>query len=258
MLVAFVSYGNDSIALIQRLHESESLRKYDRVLCAYSDTGWASSEWPDRVERGEALARSYGFEPHRISSMGFVALARLRKGFPRQGMQFCTSELKIVPAQAWLDGVDPAREAVCAVGIRREESRARASWPEWTEESEKHDGRSLWSPLVRVTTDERDALLRRAGFEPLPHRSMECFPCVNSNRADLRLLTDERIDELAALEASMGFTGEGKPRTIFRPYRHAGAVGIREVVRWARSERGQYEPPDDDAGSGCDSGFCGT
>ena len=254
MLVVFVSYGNDSIALVQRFAESDVLRKYDRVLCAYSDTGWASREWPDRVVQGETLARSHGFEPCRIPSIGFVALARLRKGFPRNGMQFCTTVLKIEPAQVWLDEVDPDREAVCAVGVRREESRARAAWPEWAESSDKHNGRSLWAPLVRVTIEERDALVRRAGFEPLPHRSMECFPCVNSNRTDLRLLTEERIEELAAIETSMGYTGEGKPRTLFRPYRHGGAVGIREVVRWAQSERGEYEPPT----AGCDSGFCGS
>ena len=50
----------------------------------------------------------------------------------------------------------------------------------------------------------------------------------------------------------MGFTSKGNPRVMFRPYRHMGATGIREVVKWAHSSRGEYEPP-----SGCDSGMCG-
>ena len=247
---AFCSYGNDSVALIQYLYEN---RKIAEIHTVYSDTGWASADWSSRVDAVEAIARAYGFHPVRIPSEGFVPLAIRKKGFPRNGMQFCTQELKIIPAQRWLDSVDPDREGTCAVGVRREESRARALWPEWTEESDKHGGRPLWAPLVRVTADERDALIRRAGVEPLPYRSKECFPCINSNRADLRALPADRIDQIAALEASMGTTSEGKPRTLFRPYRHQGAVGIREVVRWANSERGEYDP----GTSGCDSGFCG-
>ena len=252
MLVASLSYGNDSIALMQWLHENKALSRLGRVLCAYSDTGWAAKEWPARVERGEAVAKSYGFEPHRSESTGFGPLARLKKGFPRNGMQFCTTELKIKPVTAFLEVVDPSKEATIAIGIRREESEARSQWPEHIEDSEKHGGRDAWFPMVRVLKAERDALIGRAGFEVLPHRSKECFPCVNSNRADLRLLTDERVNELEALETSMGFTGKGKPRTLFRPYRHGGAVGIREVVRWANSERGGYVPSNE-----CDSGFCG-
>lgn len=249
--VIFASYGNDSIALIQWMHEAG----HDNAYVAYSDTGWAEPGWMQRVSAGEDLARSYGMEPIRLESMGFVSLARLKSGFPRQGMQFCTTELKIVPAQRWLETADPAKDLTCCVGVRREESRARALWPEWTEESDKHGGRELWAPLVNVKTPERDALVKRAGFDVLPHRSLECFPCVNSNRADLRMLTPERVDEIEALEQSLGFTGKGKPRTLFRPYRHGGAVGIREVKRWADSERGKYDP--NEGGGGCDSGMCG-
>jgi len=255
----FCSYGNDSIALMQWLYEKGERDAYT----VFSDTGWASKTWADRLDEGEDFARRCGYTPIRIHSMGMVPLVRLRKGWPRQGMQFCTEELKIKPAQKWLNEVDPDGELVCCVGIRRQESRARSSWPEWVEESERHGGRSLYSPLVRVTTEERDALVKRAGFDVLPHRSMECFPCVNSNRRDLRELAKdpERVRELAELEESLGKTGKGKPRTIFRPYRHMGAVGIEEVVRWAVSEPGKYGESEQlvllGPGSGCDSGMCG-
>lgn len=260
MNVIFASYGNDSIALIHWAHE----QGLDGVTVAYSDTGWSSPSWAVRVARGEALARGYGFATHTIPSVGLPDLVRNRKGWPRQGMQFCTSELKIKPAHAWLDQVDPAREATCLVGVRREESRARAAWPEWTEESDKHGGRSLWAPLVNVKERERDDLIRAAGFEPLPHRSMECWPCVNANRDDLQTLTPKRVDLIEAFEAELGHTSKGKPRTMFRPYRHMGAVGIREVVRWAQSPRGKFGDEDERQGllfgtsSGCDSGFCGS
>lgn len=250
-IYAFTSYGNDSIALIQwlREHNGEGVE----VTTLYSDTGWAAAWWAERVERAEAWVRSIGFKSERIPSEGFVPLAIRKKGFPRNGMQFCTSELKILPAMRWLDARDPDKEGVCAVGVRREESRSRQAWPEWVEESDKHGGRSLWSPLVTYTSERRDELIRRAGFDPLPHRSMECFPCINSSRSDLRMLDEARAAEIESLEQRMGVSSEGKPRTLFRPYRHQGAVGIQEVLRWAHAERGEYEPPT----AGCDSGFCG-
>ena len=252
--VLFASFGNDSIALIQWMAE----HGYSgRAFVVFSETGWGSNGWGERVALGEGLARSRGFEPVRIKPSppledGFVGLVRLKKGFPRNGMQFCTGLLKIEPAMRWLEKIDPDKDLTCCVGVRRQESQNRQRWPEFTPESSAHGGRELWAPLVRVLEPERDALIRRAGFEPLPHRSQECFPCINANKADLRLLTEDRIAEIEALEKDMGFTSKGKPRVMFRPYRHMGATGIREVVKWAHSSRGEYEPP-----SGCDSGMCG-
>ena len=248
-----VSWGNDSVALVQWLHEKYALGEH-RVICVYADTGWAASDWPARVERGEALARSYGFEVARLHGGNFVELAMKKKSWPRNGMQFCTEELKVKPLTAFHRAHDPDKEGICVAGIRRAESRARAQWPEDVPESPKHDGRDAWFPLVRVTDEERDALLHRAGFEVLAQRSRECFPCIHANRADLRLLPEARIAEIEQLEAAMGHTEEGKPRTLFRPYHHQGATGIRETIAWAWSERGQYDPS---YVPGCDSGVCG-
>ena len=251
------SYGNDSIALIRFAHEAA----LDDVHILYNDTGWASEEWAQRVHRGEALARSYGFTPHRTEVMGLEQLVRDRKGWPRQGMQFCTQELKIRPSIEWLRKHDPNHEATSLVGVRRSESVARREFPEWSTEDGPDGSRRLWAPLVSYTDEMRDALVARAGFGVLPHRSMECFPCINSNRADLRkLATDEkRIAHIEGIEASLGHTSKGKPRTMFRPYHYMGATGIREIVRWAQADRGKFESLDDGNGSpGCEAGWCGT
>lgn len=242
------------MALVQWLHESGKAAG-KRVICVYADTGWASPEWPARVARGEALARSYGFDVARVGGRTLYQLAQKRKAWPRNGMQFCTSDLKVTPITEWLSAVDPDGESVIAIGIRRSESAARSQWPEYVSESDKHGGRDAWFPLVRVTDTERDALLRRAGFEPLPHRSRECYPCVNSNRADLRTLDAARVEEIAAMEEAMGTTSKGKPRTLFRPSSKGGAVGIREVVRWAQSAPGKFDT-DQPSLPGCDGGWC--
>lgn len=249
------SYGNDSIALVQWAHEN-GLRD---VTVVYSETGWAAKRWPERVEQGEFLADFYGFKTVRIESLGFVALARKKQSFPRQGIQFCTEELKIKPSLRWLEENDPSREATVLVGKRREESANRASTPEFVLYSPLDGGRRLWHPLFDTKEAERDALLARAGFKPLPHRSKECFPCINSNRSDLRELAkdENRVAFIEALETEMGHTSKGKPRTLFRPYRYMGATGIREIIRWAESEPGKFDLDDGTGGGGCYTGQCG-
>ena len=250
----FASYGNDSIALIQWMHEHEK-----SGIVVYSDTGWASPCWTARVESAEAWAQSLGFDTARTHSEGMLSLARRKKGWPPNGRQYCTQELKIIPAQTWLDEHDPAKEMVCCAGIRRAESRARAFWPEWVEESDKHGGRSAWFPLVRHTNHDLDRLLAKTPFPTLPHRSWECYPCVpNANKADIASLSPQRIDELEQYEREMGFTSQGKPRTIVRPARAGGAIGIREVWEWAtgRNPNDMSKQLSLGYGGGCDSGFC--
>lgn len=246
--VLFASYGNDSVALIQWACE----QRLGDVIVLYSDTGWAADEWTARIETMEAWVRSLGFRPMRTTSMGLEQLVKVKKGWPRQGMQFCTLELKIRPALEFLDRIDPFGVVTCYVGVRREESRNRALFPLKVEISPNHGGRQVLAPLATLTAEQRDGLLARAGVEPLPHRSRECFPCINENRTGLREIPEDRVATVERIEKELGFTSKGKPRTMFRPYRHMGAVGIREVKRWAAAERGEFEPEDD-----CEDGYCG-
>src|ERR1043165_5508859 len=88
--VIFVSYGNDSIALLQWAHEQE----LEGVAVVFTDTGWAADGWMERVARCEAWVRSYGFTPYRTNSIGFRQLARDKKGFPTQRYQWCSNVLK--------------------------------------------------------------------------------------------------------------------------------------------------------------------
>lgn len=255
--VIFASYGNDSVALIQWAHENN----LKNVTVLYNDTGWSHESWRDRVSNMEEWVQNLGFTASRTQSIGLEKLVKDRKGWPRQGLQFCTMWLKIYPSAEWLEEFDPDCETICLVGVRREESSNRKSFPVYQVKSEQYGDRDLWAPLAEHKESERDALLERAGVEPLPHRSMECFPCINSNRRDLKLLAEhpEKIAEIERIETDLGFTSKGKPRTMFRPYRHMGATGIREVVRWAEADHGKYKPSDNEAEpeSGCNTGWCG-
>lgn len=271
--VIFSSYGNDSVALIQWA-ANQGLKD---VVVVFSDTGWAARLWEHRVDRLEWWVHSLGFWTDRTTSIGFRGLAFEKKAFPTQMYQWCSYALKIEPAERWLAENDPDCRAVCLVGVRREESQDRAAFPIFNLASLSHGGRVMVAPMAEWDEATRNQLLAQAGVEPLPHRSMECAPCINSNRGDLVALAPEDEDKAAALEEEMnhvfGPTRNGKPRTLFRPYRHMGAVGVREVMRWARAGRGNYQPPEpyeadkteiemvaieDDEPAGCEAGFCGT
>lgn len=251
MNVLFCSYGNDSVALIQWAHES----RLKNVFVVYSDTGWASDDWPKRLKKARRWVRSLGFTPVTVKSEGMRSLV-YRKQWPRGGggkFQFCTAELKIKPALRWLEINDPNSEAVCHVGVRREESTARANWPEYTEDSPNHGGRLLHAPLVRMLEAQRDALVAKTPLPLLPHRSRECYPCVNADQPTLRSLPQHQIDEIKSMERAQGFNSKGNPIVMFSPARCKGAVGIEAVVLWAKKAT-----QEDINQSSCDGGWCGS
>ena len=247
MNVISSSYGNDSIALIQWASE----QCLPDVTVVFVDTGWSAPGWLDRVNDAEAWVKTLGFRVIRLQpTVQFENLMRMKKGFPSQRYQWCSAHLKGVPFLDWLDVEDPNGKATVLLGKRRAESRERADTPEFVESSPYHSDRRLWHPLYAHSEDDRNELLYRAGFEPLKHRSRECSPCINSNRGDFRELSEDDIAKVEQLEAEVG-------KTMFRPKRHAGAVGVRKVVAWAMSEPGKYNPAQEDMFNGCSSGYCG-
>lgn len=240
MNIICCSGGNDSVALIQWAKNNN----LPNVTVLYNHTRWAIDWWESRMEQIKYLCKKYRFEYVTTKSIGFKDLVRLKKAFPMAAckMQFCSDYLKKQPTLKWLAKNDPNNNAVLYVGIRRCESRNRANHPRTIISHTKYAGRRMEFPLVEYSDMDRDLLMEPTNIDILLHSSMECFPCVNSNRSDFRLLSKypDRIKELAELENEMGYTGKGKPRVMFRPYRHMGAVGINEVVRWGLCERGKF------------------
>lgn len=249
MNIISCSGGNDSVALIQWAKE----KGLQDVYVCYTNTGWAMDGWQDRINSVQLLCWAYGFQFAEVQSEGMESLVKRKKGWPANGFKFCTGELKIKPFLEWLNTIDPDKESTVIVGVRREESEKRRNWPEWVEESENHEGRSLWSPFVNLKEHERNQIIERSGIEVLPYRSKECFPCVNANRADLQMLAkdEKRIVWIERIESEMG-----EKKTMFRPAKWHGAVGIREVLRVATGSKGHADFATGDL-FGCDSGFCG-
>jgi len=231
--IARCSYGNDSIAMLQLLHEHQ----LKDVTVTYSDTVWADKAWEQRVAEAEAWVRSLGWIPVRLESEGFEAmvLGQTETGmFPTRIRKFCTKYLKIKPFLKWVETFDPEKRAVICVGVRRAESDARRAAQAFLPEQD--NGRHVWHPLVEFSDADRDAMILKTPFPVLPHRSKECF-CINWNRDDLRMASEDHIARVEALEGKVG-------RPMFDPKGKMGATGIREVIRWAKSEPGKFRPAD--------------
>lgn len=267
--IIFSSGGNDSIAVIATLSATLRLTpkgKRAEVHVIYQDTGWGAPGWPDRIKQVEAWCSELGFTHHTQVSEGFANLVRTegnRKGeppgrFPTGQQKFCTRHLKIIPSEALLAELDPEGDAICLVGVRRAESERRRFTPVFVPVSINHGNRPMWNILAEMSDEQRDAVIETTPIEFLPHRSDECFPCIFSNRSDLRRLTPDAVDRVRDLEQEVG-------KVMFRPKAYAGAVGIDEIMRWAHSERGQFKPAVPVEGAkeegnddpNCDSDWCG-
>ena len=87
----------------------------------------------------------------------------------------------------------------------------------------------------------------KSGFEPLPHRSLECNPCVNANRNDFLRLTPGEIERVNDLEVAIS-------QPMYRAKRF-NAMGIHGIIKWAKDgrDRGDIEQEKDDCASlfGC-------
>jgi 3'-phosphoadenosine 5'-phosphosulfate sulfotransferase (PAPS reductase)/FAD synthetase len=231
------SGGNDSIATKQLMYEQGK-----NFGCVYNDTGWARDDWAARIKRVSDWCFDHGIPFFITKSEGMINLVKRKKGWPMpaSAMQFCTGELKEKPTLELLERIDPDGDLIIVTGRRREESQNRANLAMHQEDSPKHGGRDVYNPLVNYDAVMRNELIIRAGFDLLPHQSMECYPCVCANKTDLSKMSkdDSRIDLIERAEIEMGFTRNEKPRTMFRPYRVGGGVGVRQAIEWGHGKRG--------------------
>jgi len=261
------SGGKDSSALLLwAIHESglprESLR------CTFCDT---SNE--DRLTYEHLdLLRKRVAEPAGIiggievltPERPFFELALWKHRFPSRKAQFCTQHLKLFPTQAWIHKhQNLGFEVVVLNGKRTGESAQRKAsmagkpereWsPFWACEE--------WAPLAAWTIEDVLAIHRRHGIPLNPlyalgAKRVGCFPCINCGKPEIRMVSKirpEKIDEIEQWEQRFE-TEYGRPSTFFpsktatRPYRTKTftdkdgkphhVAPIREIVRWAQTERG--------------------
>jgi 3'-phosphoadenosine 5'-phosphosulfate sulfotransferase (PAPS reductase)/FAD synthetase len=225
----------------------------------FADTGW---EHPLTLEYVDYVADKLGIVVHKVGVPGgMVARARYRAGFPGRLQRWCTQELKIDPIKAWLPAIEAVEgDCVMALGLRADESAARADLPELSDDpvGPKSWGRYVWRPLLRWDVLDVLTVIAKAGLRvnPLYQMGLDrvgCFPCIFASKAEVQTMASiwpQRVAEIEALETE--FTALRAERNEVKPgrYAHDRATffqsrrpdmqpqGIRELVEWSHTARG--------------------
>ena len=145
-----------------------------------------------------------------------------RGRFPSPKVRWCTSSLKRGPIERELRRYLKANprfsgRIINAMGMRAEESAARARKPPWRfNERNSRAGRTWfdWLPVFDLSTDDVFRIIRDAGQSPHPAYGMgmsrlSCVFCIMASRADLRTaarLQPALYARYVDLEERIGYT----------------------------------------------------
>lgn len=250
-VVASISGGKDSAAL--SLHLRELGIEHDRV---FLDTGWEHASTYEYL-RGP-LTTAIGPIVELRGPRLMEDLIRHKGMFPSRVRRFCTEELKVFPMQRHLKALtDEGHDVINAVGIRNDESAARASAQEW-EWSDGFDC-EVWRPLVKWTVLDVVAIHQRHGLRPNPlylrgAERVGCWPCIHARKDEVRNIAEidpAAIDRLRALEAEVGEKARqryerDRAAWIANPDPEPPPADEAARKRWAAKKRrleGPFAPP---------------
>jgi 3'-phosphoadenosine 5'-phosphosulfate sulfotransferase (PAPS reductase)/FAD synthetase len=187
----------------------------------------------------------------------YSALVRLifeRRKIPTTARRWCTDDTKKRPIKGYLA---ECSHPVNTIGVRAEESSARALMPEW-EDSTGPDGYDalVWRPIHHLRYDDVIALHTRHGVAPNPAYikgvgagRVGCGPCVYSGADDIRWLAANHPDRLALLadlevalaelDPPRAQQGLNSPRWFTKNYRGGQyQIPVAEAVRLASDDLG--------------------
>jgi len=271
-VVVSLSGGKDSVATA--LHLRELGIEYDMV---FMDTGWEHPdlyehldylegvlgpitriqspmpELPDEVvPEVEAIEAIVGASPS-----AFVRWAVHKALFPARTRRWCTQKLKVEPFLQWVEALD--EDIVSVVGVRAEESAARACLPE-RELMPGQEHIEVWRPLIQWTEAQVIDIHQRHGVMPCPlylqgSTRVGCWPCIQANKTELselakdarRIMAVELLEDLVGRLAEDRAAAKGeelkvRPALFQAPMRNAESLRpympIRDIIEWSQTKHG--------------------
>lgn len=224
----------------------------------FMDTGWEHPELYSYLRGRLTSALGPINEVRSTKYPGGMSEMVVAKGlFPTGSRRFCTEELKIKPLARFIRAIqDDGSDVLNVVGIRAEESDARAEMPEW-DDSDVLDC-DVWRPLIRWTEQDVIEIHQMAGLEPCRLylregvRRVGCWPCVYARKSEILAVatsTPEKIDQIRDLEREVSEQSKRMGHKIEHQtwFRAQGTLlqpwPIDEAVKWSRTSWGgrQFE-----------------
>jgi 3'-phosphoadenosine 5'-phosphosulfate sulfotransferase (PAPS reductase)/FAD synthetase len=232
-LVVNFSGGKDSCAMLAWLCQDKPEVKKHVVL---ADTGWEHEgvvEWcTEMVNKITARTNHAPLKLHvvRNPNKDFFGMVRHRKMFPAPAQRQCTSDLKRGPIQKWIRNNIKDTTIVSAMGLRAEESAARAKKrPLSRNKSMTNSKRTVWDwlPIQDWTEVEVRRYLRELQIPLHPIYNylsrFSCQVCIFAGARELAAIerhNPSAIAKISALEEEIGFTlkPEGSVKNIIKSY----------------------------------------
>lgn len=197
LVIVSVSGGKDSDAMYQEL---ASWVPAEQLVCVHADLG--TVEWPGVIEHIRETCR----HPLAIVEAGKSLLDMVEHRhatrpdvppWPSARYRQCTSDLKRGPIYKWIRAEMKRRGvtlAINAMGLRAEESSARAKRPTWKHNAElSKAGRTVydWLPIHGWTTAQVFERIAAAGEAPhwayaAGNERLSCMFCIMGCTGDLR------------------------------------------------------------------------
>ena len=262
LLLVSVSGGKDSTAMCLNLIKQGYVPGLD-FMCVFADTGWehlGTYRYLDRLEY--LVGKIHRVKAHievREEDLEFVKeierdlgvdesplVRRILKYyfFPTRLRKWCTHELKLLPIKQFINDLLDSDEGdwediINLVGIRREESFKRSTYPEW----EMHPVLPVLTHRPLIDWTEADVIKIHQEFNQVPNRlylngstRVGCYPCINSRKLELKLLDPKRVDVIRKLEEYCQNKKNKDKITFFASKRKDVAMmSIDEVIEWANT-----------------------
>lgn len=223
-IIANSSAGKDSQAMLDFLVEQCDQAKVPRkrLVVAHADLGRV--EWPGTRELAEEQARHYGLAFHVVRRAQGDLLDHIaqRGMFPSPTVRFCTADHKrnqvyrlFTRLTEQTQGVPGPVRILNCLGLRAEESPARAKRPPFSHDERSSNGKrwvDMWLPIHSWTTLQVWQRIRASGVRHHPAYDLgmprlSCCFCIFSPRSALLLAgkhNPELLEEYVKIEKQIG------------------------------------------------------
>jgi 3'-phosphoadenosine 5'-phosphosulfate sulfotransferase (PAPS reductase)/FAD synthetase len=229
-LILSVSGGKDSDAMCHHLLDLRQTEGWSGDVCmVHADLG-KRVEWHQTPNYVKNLAKRKGVPVHVVRWKHGDLIDRIwqryykdpsRPCWPSSKIRYCTSDMKRAPISRWIRNHFPSGNVVCAMGLRAEESHARAKRETFKSRKDctaPTKGRFVWDwlPIHDWQTDDVWNCIREHGdvAHPAyrleqPNQRLSCALCILASLNDLMngaIHNPDTYHEYCRIEAVTGYS----------------------------------------------------